>query len=70
MKSFLAILFLLISLTLSAQGTNADEIRRQMAKVRQSTNWSDPAAAKKATEEIRIPLSNFVLTNGKISKAS
>ena len=53
MKSFLAILFLLISLTLSAQGTNADEIRRQMAKVRQSTNWSDPAAAKKATEEIR-----------------
>ena len=45
MKSFLAILFLLISLTLSAQGTNADEIRRQMAKVRQSTNWCDPAAA-------------------------
>ena len=53
MKSYLTIFFLLISLTLAAQGTNADEIRRQMAKVRQSTNWSDPAAARKATEEIR-----------------
>ena len=53
MKSFLVLFFMLISLTLSAQGTNADEIRRQMAKVRQSTNWSDPTAAKKANEEIR-----------------
>ena len=53
MKSYLTIFFLLISLSLAAQSTNADEIRRQMAKVRQSTNWSDPAAARKATEEIR-----------------
>ena len=53
MKSYLTIFFLLISLSLAAQSTKADEIRRQMAKVRQSTNWSDPTAARKATEEIR-----------------
>ena len=53
MKSFFTIVFLFISMALSAQGNDAESIRRQMAKVRQNTNWSDPAAAKKATAEIQ-----------------
>ena len=53
MKSFFTIVFLFISMALSAQGNDAEAIRRQMAKVRQSTNWSDPAAARKATAEIQ-----------------
>ena len=53
MKSFLVLFSLLFSLTLWSQGNDAESIRRQMAKVRQSTNWSDPAAARKATAEIQ-----------------
>jgi apolipoprotein N-acyltransferase len=29
------------------------KIRQQMAKIRQSTDWDDPAAAAKANEEIQ-----------------
>lgn len=42
-------------LTWAQNGTgNATTLRRQMAKIRQSTNWNDPVAAKKANEQIRI----------------
>jgi hypothetical protein len=38
----------------NAQTTQSpDQIRQQMAKIRQTTNWDDPAAAKKANEQIR-----------------
>jgi hypothetical protein len=30
-----------------------EQIRAQMAKIRQTTNWDDPAAAKKANEQIK-----------------
>ncbi|HPS84027.1 MAG TPA: hypothetical protein PLA88_06910, partial [Bacteroidales bacterium] len=38
----------------NAQTTQSPEqIRQQMAKIRQTTNWDDPAAAKKANDQIR-----------------
>lgn len=30
-----------------------EQIRKEMARIRQTTNWDDPAAAKKANEEIK-----------------
>ena len=50
----ITILTLFVSLAVSAQNSQpTDQIRQQMAKIRQSTNWDDPAAAKKANEEIK-----------------
>lgn len=46
--------FLVISQILTAQNQpNTDAIRKQMAKIRQTTDWNDPVAAKKANEEIK-----------------
>jgi tetratricopeptide (TPR) repeat protein len=55
MKYFLIpFLILFVSLLVSAQNKpSTEQIRQQMAKIRQTTNWSDPAAAKKANEEIK-----------------
>ena len=55
MKHFLiSFLVLFFMLPVSAQNKlSADQIRQQMAKIRQTTNWNDPAAAKKANEEIK-----------------
>jgi tetratricopeptide (TPR) repeat protein len=51
---FTAFLLFIFSLASFAQNqTNAEAIRKQMAKIRQSTDWNDPAAAKKANEEIK-----------------
>lgn len=36
-----------------AQNPNATQIRKQMADIRQSTDWNNPDAAKKANEKIR-----------------
>lgn len=44
-------LFFISSLT--AQNQNPNEIKQKMAKIRQSTNWDDPVASKKANEEIK-----------------
>jgi Leucine-rich repeat (LRR) protein len=54
MRYVLMIFILLISALVSAQtGQSPDQIRAQMAEIRRTTNWDDPAAAKKANEEIR-----------------
>lgn len=45
-------LFCGIAMLVQAQQT-PEQIRAQMAKIRQSTNWEDPAAAKKANDEIK-----------------
>lgn len=37
----------------TAQNQNPNEIRQKMAKIRQSTNWDDPVASKKANDEIK-----------------
>lgn len=48
------VLMFCLSAIVSAQNTqSSDQIRQRMAKIRQTTNWDDPAAAKKANEEIR-----------------
>jgi len=48
------IIFFLISLVLVAQNTNAEaaQIKKQMAEIRKSTNWSDPVAAKEANAKL------------------
>ncbi len=54
MKYMLMVFILCISALASAQNTQSPEqIRQQMAKIRQTTNWDDPVAAKKANEEIK-----------------
>ncbi len=54
MKNLL--IFLLLSLSIMTYGqTNQtpEQIRQRMAEIRRTTNWDDPAAAKKANEDIR-----------------
>lgn len=57
MKSLIITICLLLSLAgLQAQSNNPDkaaQILQEMAKIRRSTNWDDPKAAAKATEEIQ-----------------
>jgi Leucine-rich repeat (LRR) protein len=56
MKKTIGILLLLILSVITVLGqASQDEIarvRQQMAKIRQTTNWNDPLAAKKANDEI------------------
>ncbi|TFH50094.1 MAG: hypothetical protein E4G92_00705 [Bacteroidia bacterium] len=48
------VLILCLSAMAGAQNTQSTEqIRAQMAKIRQTTNWDDPAAAAKANAEIK-----------------
>lgn len=51
------VLMLLILCIFSKAGAQNEpttqQIRQQMAKIRQTTNWDDPAAAKKANEDIQ-----------------
>jgi len=54
MKQALTVILLFLCVLAGAQTTQTPEqIRQQMAKIRQSTDWNDPAAAKKANEEIK-----------------
>ncbi len=56
MKNIITIVLLfLFSAMVSGQNTNSDaaQIRQKIARVRQSTNWNDPAAAKEANRQIQ-----------------
>jgi len=56
MKKLSILLFLWLAAIMAIAQANPEEIakiRQQMAKIRQSTNWNDPAAAKKANAEIQ-----------------
>lgn len=54
MKYLLIVVMLLVWSVSQSQTTQTPEqIRAQMAKIRQTTNWDDPVAAKKANEEIK-----------------
>jgi hypothetical protein len=67
MKHFILLLLILITTcAANAQNTNgsAASIRKQMATIRQSTNRDDPAAARKANEQIR-ELSKKLIMAGK-----
>ena len=64
MRYVLMVLILIISALVSAQtGQSSDQIRARMAEIRRTTNWDDPAAAKKANEEIR-DLSKQLMSGG------
>lgn len=64
MKYAIILIFLCISAIAGAQNTQSTEqIKAQMAKIRQTTNWDDPAAAEKANAEIRRLASQ--MTGGK-----
>jgi hypothetical protein len=64
MRYVLMVLMFCLSAHVSAQTTQSTEqLRQQMAKIRQTTNWDDPAAAKKANEEIR-ELAKQLLSGG------
>lgn len=54
MRYVLMVLILCLAALVSAQNNQSpDQIRQRMAEIRRSTNWDDPAAARKANEEIR-----------------
>lgn len=54
MKYVLLILTICVwNISVSQTTQTADQIRQQMAKIRQTTNWDNPEEAKKATEEIK-----------------
>ncbi len=64
MKYILIAFILCLSAMVNAQNTQSPEqIRQQMAKIRQTTNWDDPVAAKKANEEIK-KLAKQLMTGG------
>lgn len=64
MKYLLMILLIYLGFLTRAQTTQTtDQIRQQMAKIRQTTNWDDPVAAQKANEEIKA-LSKKMMMSG------
>ncbi|MBL7966112.1 MAG: hypothetical protein JNK09_03880 [Prolixibacteraceae bacterium] len=52
-KLILVFLILCFSVAAQNQGNDAASIRAQMAAIRKSTNWNDPAAAKAANTKIQ-----------------
>lgn len=64
MRYVLLVLMFCLSALVSAQNAQSpDQIRAQMAEIRKTTNWDDPAAAAKANAEIKKLASQ--LTGGK-----
>lgn len=61
---FVIILFISFAGSLSAQNQSPEILRQKMAKIRQTTDWNDPVAAKKANDEIKI-LSKQLMMSGK-----
>ena len=61
---FVIILFISFAGSLSAQNQSPEILRQKMAKIRQTANWNDPVAAKKANDEIKI-LSKQLMMAGK-----
>jgi len=54
MKFFLLVIFIfMVGVATGQTNQSTEQIRQQMAKIRQTTNWDDPAAAQKANEEIK-----------------
>ncbi|RPI62079.1 MAG: hypothetical protein EHM44_07485, partial [Ignavibacteriales bacterium] len=63
-QTLIFFLCLLFANNLIAQNQSPEELKKQMAKIRQSTDWNDPVAAKKANDEIKI-LSKQLMMSGK-----
>lgn len=66
LKMVFLISILLISNVLFSQNANqarVTQIRQQMAKIRQSTNWDNPAEAKAANEQIKVLMKQLTEAN-------
>lgn len=50
---FLSLIFFFAASIVCAQNMDAKQINKKMTEIRRNTNWDDPAAAKKANEEIK-----------------
>lgn len=62
MKYLLMVMMVFVWCFASGQNTQTPEqIRQEMAKIRQTTNWEDPAAAAKANEQIKA-LAKLLMT--------
>lgn len=64
MKYFLLIWSLLFAVSVFSQDMDATQIKKRMAEIRKTTDWDDPAAAKKANDEIK-KLSKQLMMSGK-----
>jgi len=64
MKYFLLIWFLLFAVSALSQNMDATQIKKRMAEIRKTTDWDNPAAAKKANDEIK-ELSKKLMLSGK-----
>lgn len=64
MKYFLFCFILLFTTSAFAQNMTPDQIKKRMSNIRKTTNWDDPAAAKKANDEIK-ELSRQLMLSGK-----
>ncbi len=55
MRNVLMVILIFLYVVAGAQSSQltTEQIRQQMAKIRQTTNWNDPVAAKKANEQIQ-----------------
>ncbi|MEI6274629.1 MAG: leucine-rich repeat domain-containing protein [Prolixibacteraceae bacterium] len=62
MKLLGALCFICMLAFYAVAQQDAATIKQQMAKIRQSTNWEDPAAAKKANEQIRELAKKLMMT--------
>lgn len=69
MQTLILFLCLLFAGNLIAQNQSPAELKKQMAKIRQSTDWNDPVAAKKANDEIKR-LSKQLMMSGQNNNAS
>lgn len=64
MKYFLLIWALLFAVSAFSQDMDAAQIKKRMAEIRKTTDWDDPAASKKANDEIK-ELSKKLMLSGK-----
>ena len=63
MKYLILFFLLLCGSILIAQNKSATQLRQEMAKIRQNTNWDNPEAVKKSQEEIKILSKQLMLIN-------
>ena len=65
----IAVLLCLAAWSVTAQ-QDAAALKKQMARIRQSTNWEDPVAAKKANEQIKELSKQLMMTGNPQGKPS
>ena len=62
-RIFFVIVAVSLFLFAKGQGNSPAAIKAQMAKIRQSTNWDNPDAAKKANQQIENLSSQLIKAN-------